>query len=727
MAAQLRHLEKRVRQLEAALLAITTAGASTPSTLPRRPRVTSTLTDDVTVSPGAPEALDPARASDALAAALAYVARDFSVIPLVPGTKRPAVKLAPFLDGSQRMSDADVRAYWSQNPQAGIAIVTGVPSGLVVVDVDPRNGGSVEAVLEKSCRTGMATCTGGGGTHFFLRHPGTHVPCGKTALPGVDRKGDGGYVVAPPTLHPNGERYYWRELTGEPGELPGWVLERPTATSPAGEDRGQWVADTIANPQAVVAGTQEDTLTRLAWWAAGHLPYDIALGLLVTWTSQLPLGNISDPWTHEQVKDRLDRAVVRRKDEFPVNFVGGPTSGLSAVTGGRKRGLTSEAAIAAVVAACRSAHARSLDHEPQVEWIVPLLLPRGVLVDLHGDPKAGKSTLLAHLVRAVLLGGEFFGQKVTKTKVIWFTEQPRPTFAPLLHAAGLHAHPDLLVLHHHEVLGHEWPDRVTGLVKVAKQQEAAVLIIDTFTKLAGVRGEDENKAGSMLTALDELEAAKAAGLAVVLVRHDRKSRGGVIDAGRGSNAVAGEADIIYQLVREAKDAPNVRRLRYEGRLGEIPLERRIALEGREYQLLGTPAEMAARAAEAAKWTDWELLASVAPDAPEDAIPGIELAKRVKEHFGRDKAMARLAEYRELTDECGPFPGMLVWEGEDGRSRYWRICACRMESVSCGTCERCTNGEPCTTWRLVTDPACPGHDYTRAQGRQVLPDPPTLEI
>jgi hypothetical protein len=81
-------------------------------------------------------------------------------------------------------------------------------------------------------------------------------------------------------------------------------------------------------------------------------------------------------------------------------------------------------------------------------------------------------------------------------------------FAPLLQAAGLYAHPDLLVLHHHEVLGHEWPERVAGLVGVAKQQEAAVLIIDTFTKLGGVRGEDENKAGSMLAALDELEAAK---------------------------------------------------------------------------------------------------------------------------------------------------------------------------------------------------------------------------
>lgn len=684
-------------------------------------------TDELTVLPAVPDAADPARASAPLDAALAYVTRGYSVIPFVPGTKRPAIPIAPYLNGSERMSKEAVRTCWTAKPEAGIAIVTGAPSDLVVVDVDPRNGGSVEAVLEKGCATGMVACTGGGGRHFFLRHPGTSVPCGKTVLPGVDRKGDGGYVVAPPTIHPNGVPYTW-EQTGEVGEPLPWVLERPTATSPTGEDRGPWVADTIGHPEAVVAGTQEDTLTRLAWWAAGHLPYDIALGLLLTWTSQLPLGNTSDPWTHEQVKDRLDRAVVRRKDEFPVNFVGGPTIGLSAVAGGRKRELTDDEAIALVVAACRSAKTRSLERSHQVEWIAPLVLPRGVLVDLHGDPKAGKSTLLAHLLRAVLDGGEFFGHATAKTKAIWFTEQPPPTFAPLLQDAGLYDHPDLIVLHHYEAMAASWRHRVAALVRVAVEEGAGVLVIDTFTKLAGIRGEDENNSGSVLTALDALEMAKAAGLTVVLVRHDRKSGGDNLSAGRGSNAVAGEADVIYQLVKDSKDAPNMRRLRYDGRLGEIPSERRIALEKGQYQLLGTPAEIAARAAEATKWADWELIASVAPDTPENAIPGTKLAKVVKEKcgLGRDTTLKRLAEYREHVEEWGPSPGMLVWDGEDGRGGYWRICECRMESVTCGTCERCTTNKPCQTWRLVTDPACPGHDYARAKTTE-LPDAHTLGI
>jgi hypothetical protein len=313
---------------------------------------------------------------DALSAALTYEARGFSVIPLVPMGKRPAVKLAPFLDGSQRMTADAIRTHWTLNPQHGVGIVTGAPSRVVVVDVDPRNGGSVEAVLAQGATTDCVARTGGGGRHFIFRSPGGDITCGKTILLGVDRKARGGYIVVPPSIHPSGNAYVW-EKEGEPGDLPPWVLESPSPTSLAGEERGQWVADTISHPERAVPGTQEDTLTRLAWGAAGHMPYDVGLAMLMSWAAQLALGNEFDPWTEEHVRNRLDRAVEKRKDEFPVTFVGAGASGASASAVGRKRHLTPEAEISIVVAACRSAKARSLEQPPEVEWIAPLVLPRG--------------------------------------------------------------------------------------------------------------------------------------------------------------------------------------------------------------------------------------------------------------------------------------------------------------------------------------------------------------
>ena len=76
--------------------------------------------------------------------AVAYVARGWSIIPLVPQTKRPAVlALSPYLTGEARMTADDVDRYWTAHPAAGVGIVTGRPSGLVVIDVDPRHGGNL--------------------------------------------------------------------------------------------------------------------------------------------------------------------------------------------------------------------------------------------------------------------------------------------------------------------------------------------------------------------------------------------------------------------------------------------------------------------------------------------------------------------------------------------------------------------------------------------------------
>jgi hypothetical protein len=122
----------------------------------------------------------------------------------------------------------------------------------------------------------------------------------------------------------------------------------------------------------------------MCWWAAGHLPCDIALATVSLWVSQLPLGNASDPWTEQHVQDRLDRALEKRKNEFPVTLMGTTRAERPSPGSSGKRELTDDEAIALVVAACRSAKARSLEQAPQVEWIAPLLLPRGGA--LYGHP-----------------------------------------------------------------------------------------------------------------------------------------------------------------------------------------------------------------------------------------------------------------------------------------------------------------------------------------------------
>jgi len=130
---------------------------------------------------------------------------------------------------------AIIRDWWKRWPDANIGIATGADSGFFVIDRDPRNGANdtwpeLESKHGKFPST-VQVLTGGGGVHDYLLHPGPgrYLRCKDGVLgAGIDIKADGGYVVAPPSLHRSGKRYAW-ELSHFPGEIavaapPDWVF-----------------------------------------------------------------------------------------------------------------------------------------------------------------------------------------------------------------------------------------------------------------------------------------------------------------------------------------------------------------------------------------------------------------------------------------------------------------------------------------------------------------------
>ncbi len=123
-----------------------------------------------------------------------------------------------------------IRRWWARWPDAGVAVRTGAESGLVVVDVDRHSGGFTSLGQLQRCYGRLpptpVTFTGGGGRHYWFRHPGRSVANNTGRLgAGIDIRGDGGYVMAPPTKHISSRRYEW---VAQPplAPLPDWVLER---------------------------------------------------------------------------------------------------------------------------------------------------------------------------------------------------------------------------------------------------------------------------------------------------------------------------------------------------------------------------------------------------------------------------------------------------------------------------------------------------------------------
>ena len=132
-----------------------------------------------------------------------------------------------FKDAS--FEDSTVRKWWAGSPNANLGIVTGQVSGVVVLDIDPRHGGT-ESLEQLETEYGpipptLRVKTGGDGQHLYFKHPGEKITNRTNIRPGVDFRGDGGYIVAPPSVHASSQEYSWdTSHHHEMAPLPEWLL-----------------------------------------------------------------------------------------------------------------------------------------------------------------------------------------------------------------------------------------------------------------------------------------------------------------------------------------------------------------------------------------------------------------------------------------------------------------------------------------------------------------------
>ncbi|MCC5946914.1 MAG: bifunctional DNA primase/polymerase [Nitriliruptoraceae bacterium] len=242
---------------------------------------------------------------------------EWNVLPVRAGAKLPATPHG-FHDAT---TDPDrIIDWWEAVPTYNVGIATGAVSGLVVIDVDPGGEPTMHELVREHgpLPRAVAVHTPRGGMHGYYRHPGIRVPCSAGKLgTGVDVRGDGGYVLAPPSVV-NDAPYQWRDQPWpgppDPPELPpAWIdlltvpadaprPARPVAPAVSGV-AGRLAAWTTAavrgeleDVASAATGTRNHTLNRAAFrlgqlTAAGALDPDAALAALDAAASACGLGN----------------------------------------------------------------------------------------------------------------------------------------------------------------------------------------------------------------------------------------------------------------------------------------------------------------------------------------------------------------------------------------------------------------------------------------------------
>lgn len=504
-------------------------------------------------------------------AALDANAHGWAVFPLASRSKKPQARSGGFKDATH--SREHVEAAWRRTPEANIGIATGEPSRIWVLDIDPRHGGleSLRALEDEygPLPTTVTVATPSGGKHLCFAYSKEQGDVRNRAgvLPGIDVRGDDGYVAGVGSVHPNGGIYYYAEGCS-PDEVPlapapEWLLDLVTA--PVRKGHSETPTD-----GAIPEGARNSTLASLAGSMRRRGLSEAAIRAAL----------------HVTNEERCEPLLSQREVEAIARSISGyDPADLVSVRAPFGRSVEAVCPARFVPVSQYLAEA-----PPDPDWVIRGFLARDVVTLLTGKWKeSGKSTLVMHWVRAILRGEPFLDHTPPRGSVIYLTEEAPTTFRQLVDRVGIGDEEGLHVLGWQQARNLPWTQVVQLAVEAAQAHSASLVVIDTWSKWTGIRGDSEKNAGDVLEAFEAIEDLRAkTGAAVLILHHPPKRSTSLADAGRGSGALGGAVDLLLLLKREPQRPDNVRTLEAEGRLGEAtPSRLALELTDRGYVSLGS--------------------------------------------------------------------------------------------------------------------------------------------
>ena len=451
-----------------------------------------------------------------------YAERGWAVFPVAH--KRP---LIAWRDGSTTDTDALDHMPWDE--ATGVGVDCG-KSGLVVIDVDDLDAiPTLAASLgwdPTEDETAIAR-TGRGGYHIYYQAGEKAVRnSASKVVPGIDVRGDGGYVVLPPSAHESGQCYEWtkntslRPIPEKMVELFNYREEKAPAPTPPSVSHEKWGLAALAaeahEVEASQPGQRNDQLNLSAFRIfgivkGGHLDDVVArirlerAALHVGLTPDEIKGTLDSAWAAAEPRhpddDHLPVAIERRRDETRRTF--------------------------------RTLSVDELESLPPPKWLLPDILPEGQTW-LYGEPGSGKTFLALDWAATVASSG---------LNVIYFVGEGVTGFARRVYA-WRKAHGRNLSTFYAVPQAPHLLDResVSTLAQTVSEMSPSLIVVDTFAR-ASVGG-DENSAKDVGVAIDALDFLWREYQTSSLVIHHSNKYGG---SERGSSAIRGAADATWEV------------------------------------------------------------------------------------------------------------------------------------------------------------------------------------
>lgn len=238
--------------------------------------------------------------------ALKYASLGLSVIPIRRGDKKPLLDSWKEYQ-YRRATEEEIQEWWTKWPEANIAVITGQISGTVALDIDDGGLETIKANGFPLPPTWISQ-TGSGGFHYLYKWPGKEIGNFVRKLPGLDLRADGGYIVAPPSIHTNGQQYKWLIAPGEEelADPPAWLLEVAETTKTGRLEPEEWGKD-------IPEGQRNEELTRRAGsMLAKKIPPAEVLTMLLAWNRK----HCNPPLPEGEVKSIVE-SIAKREAAKP--------------------------------------------------------------------------------------------------------------------------------------------------------------------------------------------------------------------------------------------------------------------------------------------------------------------------------------------------------------------------------------------------------------------------